>query len=804
MNRFILIIVVCFANVTLSICGQTKVAGEIVKVDSSSATVREWFGLIEQQTGLTLSYNPSLINMNEKCRFERNGSITVERLLEVVLEGYDFRLIPLPDRKLLIQIDRKQYFCLTGTVREAESNEKLMGATVQVTDADGKKIYAVTDRNGIFTVEVVQGRCSYTVSYVGYKPYGNSVNVQADRFVGISLRPIPFEIKAVNVKRRRSVDELDETAPSNMVTFSSADIFSQIRILPGISSSSANIDFHVDGGGLDENLFLLDGFPVYSPGHINSGLTAFNGDALKSVSFYKGFIPSKYEGRLSSVTHAQLREGNKQRYVNTLSADMNSAGATLEGPIIKNKLSYLVSGRRSWLDFFDTLLSEEDRMNYTFHDFNMKIACDIDSTKSIDVSAYSSTDDYYMPDVNQNKRSLLRWNNQLYSLRLNTMIGSKITNNTSLAYAIHANRMNLGIIESRENDYLHGKINSMYLSTEFSYASANVYTARWGAKAVHERYQLAAFDPQFSSRHEPVNQFSLFYDNRVRINSRLYALAGANLVIYIPRNSRRYSSIQPRFSLKYSLDDNDLLYGSLSSMEQFFHHVYVSEVATPSDFIMPSIDGFKPSTAFHLETGWKHFTRKGIMELSVYYKRRKDILALRPNVFDEGYLWHKLIMAGDGESYGVNFYLNDSWERLKWQMSYTLSKSREWFNYMKERGKMPSLYDIPHILNGAVSCEVGKRSMFSVGGNLHSGKIKFVDENNQLMGVEDFRKFREPTRFRVDASYSYSKELKNAKLLLRFGLYNILGNPSEEDLLGFFSVRIHNHCVPFGIITFKF
>ena len=260
----------------------------------------------------------------------------------MILRDYEYRLMPMPGRKILIQILGTRLFDLMGIVREKDSGERLFGATVIFTDHGGKKTFAVTDRNGMFNVSVRRGSCKVAVSYVGYAPYEISTYVEDNgRLVNIPLSSIPFEIKAVQVNRRKSLEEMEEGAPSNMVSFSNADLFSQIRILPGVSATSANMNISVSGGAVDENLFLLEGFPIYNPGHINSMLTLFNGDALKSVSLYNGFIPTQYDGRLSSVTDIQLRDGNKQDFVNTLSLDMPSASAVLEGPVIKLSLIHI-------------------------------------------------------------------------------------------------------------------------------------------------------------------------------------------------------------------------------------------------------------------------------------------------------------------------------------------------------------------------------------------------------------------------------------------------------------------------------
>ncbi|MBM6991758.1 MAG: carboxypeptidase regulatory-like domain-containing protein, partial [Prevotella sp.] len=783
-----LLLILFLLLATIPADAQHTVAEETIHTEASSATVRTWFSRIEREGRVVLSYNPAQLDVDRKVYCHASGNVSISRLLSIILADYYYQVIPMEDRKLLIQIKGERLYDLTGCVREAVTNERLLGATVMVVGPSGQRNFAMTDHNGLFNVGVMRGVSKVTVSYVGYAPREECFAVDGNRMVNISLTPVPFEVHPVQVKRRKSMEEMDEVAPSNMVSFSNADLFSQIRILPGVSSASANMDFTVAGGSTDENLFLLEGFPVYNPGHINSMLTLFNGDALKSVSFYNNFIPTQYEGRLSSVTDIRLREGNKQEFTNTLSLDMPSASAVFEGPIVKNKLSYLVGGRHSWLDFFDNLVSEDSRMNHTFWDTNVKLSYDIDSVSSLSLSAYNSVEDFHEPNDEPGK-SMLHWNNQLYSLHYQTVISNKVRNASSIAYSEHSIRSNAEDFVFDSVGMVRNRIRSLYVNTEFTYDPGSFYTLRWGLKGAMEKYGLAAFGMNLANTLEPISQISLFFDNRVRITPWMYAQVGFNYVRYVPRNHRRFISIQPRLSLKASIGDNDLVYTNMSRMEQFFHHVNVFDIATPFDFIMPSINGFVPSRSTHFELGWRHYTARGVLELSSYYKRRTNVLALRPAANIEDSDWGKYLMTGRGDSYGASLYYYDSWRRFSWQFSYTLSHSREWFDALPERGKMPATYDIPHVLNGALSYSLGKSSMVTIGGNMHSGKIIYDSWDDEQDYVDNFRSKRDPMRYRVDASYSYGKQFKHSKLLVRLGLYNIMGNPSEDEMFFFFSVR---------------
>ncbi len=767
----------------------------------------QWFDQIEKQCGITLSYNPSAIDLDQVCTFKTAGTTTVGRLLKILLKEYTFKTTVIPPRKLVIQIGEEKFYTLSGTICEEGSSEKLYGAIVSLYDPSGKRQYTLSDENGRFKLPLPEGEYRLVISCMGYEPYEQTITADRNLTLTPQLKALLYEINEVTVKSHKLSNSLDELAPSSMLSFSSNDLFSQIWILPGVTGIPTGNNFLVDGGGYDENQLLLDGVPVYHPGHLNLLLPVFNGDAVKNIVFHKGFFPTKLEGKLSSITEVNLKDGNKQEHMRTLSLDMPAASVMLEGPIIKNKLSYLVSARRSWLDLFDEFLSEEDRLNHSTLDFNAKLSYDISPSSSLKALAYNARDNYRLPIGPKEKISVLRWNNQIYQLAYNFSKG-KLSNTTSIFYTSYTNIANANMLgfETDTHNYIHSGIKSLNISTEFSYSYDNIYTTRWGAKYDHEIYDLAVFGDTVRVRHEPIDQFSIFYDNLIRITSRLFTQVGVHFIGYLPEKHRDYYSIQPRFSLKYSPWNNDLFYLNFSRMEQFYHYLRFNTFFLPTDFRMPSIESYKPRSSEHYEAGWKHNLRNGALEVSGYYKTRRNIVALRPATFVEDTQWSNYIMTGDGDSYGIKCYFYNYWRHWLLQLSYTYARSREWFDELKVRGKLPSLYDIPHQLNGAVSYTLGTHSIFSLGGLLRSGKVLEIDEETfDPYSIEEFRKKRAPLNYRVDAGYCYKQNFGDDKLLLlRVGLYNIVGNPPEEEILDFYSVHWPYNCMPYGSISFRF
>ena len=497
--------------VTVALCGMTGVYGqesgpahtvaeETLQVDASSATVLQWFHRIEREKRIVLSYNASLIDLNRVIRVEKARRMTVAELLEVVLDGYVFKTDFIPPRKLVIQVREKENFYVSGTVFEEGSKERLYGAVVSLEDGKGKQWNCISDGNGVFKLYAPEGTYRLTVSYMGYSPYNRQVRVDKDRFVTAQLQPLSFEMEEVTVESEKQSEELGELTPSNMLAFSGNDLFAQIWILPGVTSSMAGSNFQVDGGSSDENQFLLDGVPVFHPGHINSLLPVFNGDAVKNMVFHKGFFDTHLEGRLSSVTEVNLKEGNKQKHVGTLTLDMPAASATLEGPIIKDKLSYMFSARRSWLDFFDRLFSEDNRLNHASYDYNAKLSYSLSPVSSLSFLAYGARDDYHLPLLSEDENtSVLRWENQFYQLTYQTQAG-KLGNRTSLFYSSHSNRARSEMLGVEGDGYIRSGIRSVNVSTEFDYTFENNHAPPLGTDR-RSRRSLPATQPPLVLQH---------------------------------------------------------------------------------------------------------------------------------------------------------------------------------------------------------------------------------------------------------------------------------------------------------------
>ncbi len=789
-----------------------EVTEETVVLTVSSAPVYEWFSLLEQH-GVILSYNATLIDLNKRVAV-KTSRMKVKNLLALLLDDYIYQLLPASGRKVIIQIIGRKEVSFTGIVKDGKSLEKLYGASVHLINKDtGKRTGISADEFGFFVLPVVPGSYIIEVSYIGYHTRREEVEVKKDILLSYLLQPDEVLLDEVTIALRKNDQyELDESSSAaNLLSFSSADLFSQAKILPGVAGSVLSQEIQVNGGGSDENQVLMDGIRIYHTNHLNTMLSAFNGDAVKNIAFYKSFFPSQFEGRLSSVTDFRLKEGSKSAHHQTISLDMPAASVLLEGPIKKDRVSYMLSGRHSWLDFFNGLLAEEKQVNHSFADYNLKLTYDIKPGQSVQGIVYRSSDEYYAPDTNDDIQAVLSWNNELYAIKYRTVFGKKLSNTNTFAYTRYVNKVYANGYYEDIEEHIQTGIKEFSATSLFEYRLTALFKMNWGVKASFGQFDLIGAYADSPNEKARINQYALFFDNEARLTDRLFMQVGINMVTYAPARSENFYSFQPRFSLKYSLGDRHLMYATFSRMAQFYHYLRIDDITLPTDLRMPSINGFQPRTSNHYEGGWKILLGNGYVDYSLYYKDRANTIALRPGLYPFDNEWSKYIMVGKGRSYGIKLSFLKEWTRFSTQLAYTYSRSQERFDELKERGLIPSLNDMPHLFNGVVSYKLTDNHRISAGGSFRSGRVINNAHDMELWNIDPemdatfFRVSRYPFNYRLDASYIYTKRFSNGpELLFRFGLYNIIGNPSSEEMIDFYSIDFRKNCLPYGAVTVKF
>ena len=780
-------------------------AVEPIKINKdSTATVLHWFKLIEK-TGVVLSYNSTNINLYERVKIKRDN-YNLDKLLNTILEKYEFETRFL-DKKILLQITGAKRTQISGLICDKITNEPLEGCIVRFETKNNTNYIAITDSKGFFSKTLPYEDYQLKASYIGYEPYTDTYLKQKILDIRIGMVQTAIPLNEVKVSNAPVSDIINYKGVSSMLSVNEKDPFAQIQVLPGIHGSSASGNMHVNGGQNDENLILLDGISIYHSHHNNTLLSQFNGEMVEKVSFYDSFIPAQYEGRLSSVTDVKIKGGNPVQHHQSIGLDLPSASLTFDGPIIKNKLTYMLSGRHSWIDFMKDLFSDDAKASRTFNDIAVKLLYHLRPNLSVEGLIYNSSDKYKDSINNIRNHKILGWVNSIYSLSSHSGLPKEISNTSSVSFSKYSNSIYGPAINIPSGLYINEGMKNVTVKSNFAKKVDNYMDMSWGLTLSHEKYNLLASQDTVKNNLQNVTQISSYLNSKIMITDKLFGSVALNLVSYLPRDNKSFFSMQPRFTLKYAADNKNIFSVDFSRMEQFYHNICVGEIPIPTDLRMPSINGFKPSSSVHTEIGWKHLHENWRASISTFYKRRYHILGIRYKILDTGIEgWDRFIMQGNAENYGIKIHSMSRWEKWRLDWSYTFSRSVEWFEDYDNKKKNPALHDVPHILHCAASYSVGNNSFLSLGGYVKSGTLVNVYNDDEDMSPEFIsNRQRRKFNYRLDLNYSSSITSKNHRLKFSYkvGLYNIIGNPKENEVIDLFSIETKKHCLPYFSMNVK-
>ena len=799
-----------FTAISLSVNAQsnfrsTAATESITLSHDSIATVLDWFKVIEEK-GIVLAYNSSHIDLTEKIQI-RKHKLSVKELLENILRKYDYEADYTSASKILLQIKGRKFFVLSGRVTDRVTGGPLQSCTISLQGSDHKKHFSFTDASGRFSISLPIGKYRLKATYIGYELFSKDCILDRKVYVDIQMSETSFPLREAKVGTSPLMDMVNYKGVASALSVNDNDPFAQIHALPGIVGSSVSGDLHVNGGQNDENLILLDGLSVYHSHHNNTMLAQFNGDAVKKVSFFDSFIPAQYEGRLSSVTDVRIKRGDSLQHHQAIGLDLPSASLTFDGPIVKNKLTYMISGRHSWLDFMKDLFIDKPNTNRTFKDLTGKIFYQLNPNLSIEGLLYTSTNQYNDSIGDSRNFKILEWVNHLYSVACTAQLPKQISSSSSVSYTAYRNSIYAPVINIPAPIYIDESMKNVTVKSSFSKQLDDAVNLSWGFSVARERYNLLASQDTVDNDNKNVTQVSTFLNSKLRITDRLFGSAALNLVSYLPEKSRSFFSVQPRFTLKYMVRKRNQLFFDFSRMEQFYHNLCVGEIPIPTDLRMPSIDGFKPSSSVHSEMGWRHISNQRRIGISTFYKRRFHILGIRYDLVDtdiEG--WSRFVMRGNAESYGVKVHCINHWNRWNLECNYTYSRSMEWFRDFDQNKKNPALHDVPHIFHCATSYQIAEHSFLSIGGYVKSGIwVNVYDEDNET-GAFIAKRERKKTNYRLDFNFSSSKTSTNQRVHISYklGLYNIVGNPKENEIIDLYSVDTRKHCLPYVTLNLRF
>jgi len=717
--------------------------------------------------------------------------------------------------------DLPKKWTISGTIRDASNGEDLTGATVFVTEL---KSGTVSDFYGNYSMTLPEGHYTIQYSFVGFRTIQKKVFLDNNTVIHIELSPAAETLNEVEVmsdqanknvaRPEMSTFKMDiKTIKSIPSLMGEVDIIKAIQLLPGVQSvSEGGSGFSVRGGAPDQNLILLDESSVYNASHLMGFFSVFNNDAIKDVKLYKGDIPPIYGGRLSSVLDVRMKEGNSKRFEVTGGIGIIASRLTVEGPIWKDRISFIVSGRRTYADLFLALSSEEalrDNKLY-FYDLNAKVNYRIDENNHLFVSGY------FGRDVFKNDFAKMSWGNSTGTIRWNHLFSKKLFANFTFVYSDY--RYMLGTPEGTTTSFeWNSNLRDLGLKGDFSYYINTNNTLRFGISGTYHMISpgVAGGTGSESSYTEvkvPDNyslETGIYAGNEQKVGEHwtfkyglrfsLFQNIGPGTVynfdsLYNPIDSTVYPSgqfyntyygIEPRIGILYTFNEKSSVKVSYSRTNQYLQLAQNSTAGTPLDIWFPASPNVKPQVADQGAVGYFRNFRRNTIETSVevYYKHMNHVIDFKD--FAQLLLNDKLegeIREGKGWSYGAEFLVRLSEKKFGGWVSYTLSKSMRQIPEINNGDPYPAPYDKPN--NIAIVANYQFLPRWSVSANwvyATGNPVTFRTGRAEIGGkvipiYSDRNAYRYQDYHRLDLSVTFSSkvnEKKRFKWDINLSIYNV-------------------------------
>lgn len=717
-------------------------------------------------------------------------------------------------------------YTLSGSIKSSDG-EALIGASVV---AKGLFIGTSADVNGEFELELPAGEYEIAFSFIGFKELVKQVEMNEDIHLNVTLSPSVNELEEViitdekqnaNVERvEMSVHKIDAQAIKKIpALLGEADVIKSILLLPGVSTvGEGSTGFNVRGGGIDQNLVLMDEAPVYNSSHLFGFFSVFNPDAVESVRLIKAGIAPEFGGRLSSILDVDLRKGNENEFKVNGGVGVIFSRLAIEGPIVKDKTSFVLAGRRSYADILAKPFLNEGLKGskFYFYDFTAKLNHKFNNKNNMYFSLYHGRDVF-------GAGFQFDWGNSTASLGWNHVFNKKLLLDLSAYYSNYDYAFGMELEDESEAFFWNSSIVSYSLKPEFTYYLNNNNTLKFGIQSIYYNFEPAV--ASITSESETSNielddkyalEHAFFIQNEQKIGSRLSLLYGIRHSIFEYMGEGKkitygdttighrkpvesiesydrfepisvYHNWEPRFSLKYSLTEFSSLKLSYNRMSQSLHLISNTIASTPVDIWMPTTNNIEPQLADQIALGYFRNFKDNSYEASaeVFVKKFQnqidyiDNAELFFNEFLEGDL-----LSGTGRAYGLEFYLKKTKGDFTGWLSYTLSRSERKVEGINRGEWYPNRYDRLHNLSLVGSYELNDRWSFSGNFIFSSGTpVTFPTNRYEIQGAvikhnvnEARNHYRIPAYHRMDISATYvpkANEGRKWKGEWVFSIYNV-------------------------------
>jgi len=629
----------------------------------------------------------------------------------------------------------QENFTISGTLKDASTGEDIIGARVIALEVPGKG--AITNTYGFYSFTLPKG--TYTIQYksLGFMIQEVKVDLNQDIVKNLELETEAKVTDVVYITTEREDENITsgemgvekismkdvETIP---VIFGEKDIFKTMQLMPGVKSAGeGNSGFYVRGGGSDQNLILLDGAPVYNASHLLGFFSVFNSDALKDVKLYKGGAPAEFGGRLSSVMDIKMKEGNSKQFAFSGGIGVISSRLTIEGPIVKDKGSFIISARRTYADVF-LKLSKNESLNKSilyFYDLNAKANYKFGKKDRIFLSGYFGRDKFGFSD-----QFGFDWGNSTGTLRWNHIYSDKLFGNTSVVFSNYNYKIKFG--GGTETFEIGSQIQDINVKEDFDWYINTNNTFKFGVNFIHHTFKPGEIETGEGISFELndiQNRFSVessaYIQNEQKIKSRMvliYGLRFDNFTQIGPgdfytydldgnvtdtasfddwKPVKSYNGLSPRVSMSFIINEKSSVKASYGRTYQFLHLISNTTSSSPTDIWLPSSSNIKPEIADQIAVGYFRNFKDNTYEFSAefYYKAMQNTIdyrdgaevTLNPTVEGE-------LLYGIGRAYGAELLFRKRKGKITGWIAYTISRTERLFDEVNNKTWYPARQDRLH------------------------------------------------------------------------------------------------------------
>jgi len=717
---------------------------------------------------------------------------------------------------------------LSGTIRDQATGEVLIGASVTLLEIPNTG--SLSNAYGFFSITAPSGSYSLVISFTGYQTETQKIDLEKDISQSFKLSPGEKSLQEVTVTatkkndnvtkplmgvQKLSVSELKNVA----VIFGESDVLKTLQLLPGIKSAGeGNSGFFVRGGASDQNLILLDEATVYNATHLLGFFSTFNSDAIKDLTLYKGTAPAEYGGRLSSVVDIKMNDGNNQQYHGSGGIGLISSRLNFEGPIVKDKGSFIISGRRTYADLF-LKLSKDSTLNNNslyFYDFNIKGNYKLNNSNRVYLSGYFGKD-----NLGFGSNFGIDYGNSTATARWNHIFNSRLFSNTSLIYSNY--NYNIKINSTTNNIVIKSKIEDLSLKEDLQYYIQSNNKLNFGLEVIHHTISPGVVQASASSSFNSQtlqNNYSfenaIYASDEISPTDRLKIVFGLRLSVFTilgPGTFNTYDSAgnitssatystdqivktyinpEPRLSFSYQLNENSSLKAAYTRNVQNLHLLSNSATTNPTDLWIPSSLNVKPEIADLISFGYYRNFDDNQYEFSseIYYKTMQNQIdykngaQLRANQNVESQL-----LFGNGKAYGLELFFKKKYGLLTGWISYTLSTTDRKINGINNDNWYPATQDEPNSFAIVAIYKAGKKWTLSANWVYNTGNAAtFPNGKYEVNGITTFyytnrNGYRFPAYHRLDFSATLQgKQTKKWQSSWTFSLYNVYGRENPYTI----------------------